>query len=153
MASRRYYRIKCLKDGKVFESLDDVLKEYNMTYDQVAYRLDHVKDYKDGFNFIRIPKNEDALKSVEAVDSSVFVEKFGDKTVPVPGYEDHYTISTKGVITDIQGYGRVIPVKTQTIVRHKVILHNKHNNATQTHSLINLMKKAFGDPEKVESES
>ena len=147
-ARRAYYRIKCLNDNMVFDDIHDLCKYYNMTYDQVAYRLDHVKDYKDGYNFVRIPDNEEALKSVEAVDSSKFVEKFGDKTVDIPGYEGKYTISTRGVVTNVKQFGRVIPVKTKVTTKHTVILHGVNNKNTQTHSLINLMKKAFGDPDE-----
>lgn len=147
--SRPKYRIKCLKDEKIFDSIDELCKYYKMTYDQVAYRLDKVKDYKDGMNFVRIVDNTEALQSVKAVDSRKFVEKYGDKTVPLPGYEDRYTISTSGVITDIKRYNRVIPVKTVITKKQNVIL-NKGGTTMQTHSIINLMKKAFGDPESEE---
>lgn len=145
-AKRARYKIRCLKDGKVFDSVEELCKFYNMTYDQVYYRIDHIKDYKDGYNFERVVDNSEALKTVEAVDSSAFVEKYGDKTVDVPGYEGKYTISTKGVVTNTKVYDRVIPVKTEVTVKHKVILHSLDGKKTQTHSLINLMKKAFGDP-------
>lgn len=150
--NRRKYKIKCLNDDKIFETIQDVCANYNMTYDQVAYRIDHVKEYKDGMNFVRVIDNTEALKTVEAVDSSAFVEKFGDKTVPVPGYEDRYTISTKGVITNLKQYNTVVPVKTEVITRHKVILHNTIDGkqTSQVHSLTNLMKAAFGDPNVTE---
>lgn len=152
MASRRGYRIKCLNDDRIFEDIQELCNFYGMTYDQVAYRLDHVKEYKDGMNFVRVIDNEDALESIKAVDTSSFTSKFGDRTVPLPGYEDKYTISTNGVITNIKQYNKVVPVKTETIVKHKVILHKVKDGKqqTQTHSLINLMKEAFGDPEKAE---
>lgn len=152
MSNRRNYKIRCLNDNQIFDTIEELCAHYNMTYDQVAYRLDHVKEYKDGMNFVRVVDNEEALKSVEAVDSTAFVEKFGDITVPLPGYEDKYTISTKGVITNIKQYGRVIPVKTEVIVKHKVILHKIQDGKQQTqiHSLTNLMKKAFGDPNATE---
>lgn len=152
MGNGRNYKIRCLKDGKVFDTIEELCNFYQMTYDQVAYRIDHIKDYKDGMNFERVIDNSEALKSVEAVDSSAFVEKFGDKTVPLPGYEDKYTISTRGVITNIKQYGRVVPVKTEVTVKHKVILHKIKDNKQQTqiHSLTNLMKQAFGDPNATE---
>lgn len=142
---RSRYKVKCLKDGQIFDSVQELCKHYGMTYDQVYYRLDNPKDYNDGFNFVRIYDNTEALKSVEAIDSSKFVEKYGDKTVPVPGYEDHYTISTRGVITNVRSHNRVLPIKTIKTVKHKVIL-NKEGTTMQTHDVINLMKKAFGDP-------
>lgn len=152
MSNRRGYKIKCLKDGKIFDTIEELCTFYNMTYDQVAYRLDNIKEYKDGMNFERIIDNSEALKTVEAVDSSAFVDKFGDKTVPLPGYEDRYTISTKGVITNIKQYNKVIPVKTEVTVKHKVILHRVKDGKqqTQVHSLTNLMKEAFGDPNATE---
>ena len=52
--NRRKYKIKCLNDDKIFETIQDVCANYNMTYDQVAYRIDHVKEYKDGMNFVRV---------------------------------------------------------------------------------------------------
>lgn len=146
MSNRSRYKIKCLRDDLVFDSVEDLCKHYGMTYDQVYYRIDHIKDYKDGLNFERIIDNTDALESVQAVDSQPFVDKYGDKTVPLPGYEDKYTISTKGVIRNIKSYNRVIPVKTTLVKKHTVILHTSDNKRTQTHSLVNLMKKAFGDP-------
>lgn len=148
MAKGRDYKIRCLTDGKVFDNIDELCEFYNMTYDQVAYRLDHIKEYKDGMNFVRVIDNSEALKTVEAVDSSAFVEKFGDQTVPLPGYEDRYTISTRGVITNVKQYNRVVPVKTEVTVKHKVILHKVKDGKqqTQVHSLTNLMKEAFGDP-------
>lgn len=153
MANRRNYKIRCLNDDKVYDSIQDVCNAYSMTYDQVAYRIDHVKDYKDGMNFVRVIDNSEALKTVEAVDSSAFVDKFGDKTVPLPGYEDKYTISTKGVVTNVKQYGRVLPVKTEVTIKHKVILHKTVDGKqqSQVHSLTNLMKAAFGDPDRVDS--
>lgn len=144
---RAAYKIQCLVDNKIFDNIEDLCKYYNMTFDQVAYRLDHIKDYKDGMNFIRLFDNSEALQSVKAVDSRKFVEKYGEKTVPLPGYEDKYTISTRGVITNIKDHDRVVPVKTKVDVKHKVILHTSDNKRTQTHDLKNLMKSAFGDPE------
>ncbi len=129
----------------VFDSVDELCKYYGMTYDQVYYRIGHIKNYRDGLNFERIIDNTEAIESVKLVDSQPFVDKFGDKTVPIPGYEDKYTISTKGIIKNIKSYDRVIPVKTKIMKKHSVILHNS-DNKTQTYSLINLMKKAFGDP-------
>ena len=81
-------------------------------------------------------------------DVRKFVEKYGENTVPIPGYEERYTISTRGVITDIgsRNKGRVLPVKTQITVKHRTALH-KGGTTMQTHDVINLMKKAFGDPE------
>lgn len=147
--SKPRYRIKCLKDGKIFETMDELCEYYHRTKDSVQYRLDVIKDYKDGYNFVRIFDNEEALKSVEAIDSSKFVEKYGDKTVPIPGYEGHYTISTRGVITNVQNHDRIIPIKTTVTVKHKAVLH-KGGSTMQTHDVINLMKSAFGDPEKAE---
>ena len=115
-----------------------------MTKFQISYRLDTIKDYKDGMNFIRLRNDEEALKTVENVDSKEYVDKFGDKTVPVPGYEDHYTISTKGVVTNIKSKPhRVLPVKTRVVVKNTVILHSE--NKTQVHSVEGLLKRAFGD--------
>ena len=151
MAGRRAnYKIRSLIDGKIFDNIDELCKYYNMTYDQVAYRLDHIKEYKDGMNFERIFDNSEALQSVEAVDSSKFVEKYGEKEVPVPGYEDKYTISTRGVVKNKRNFDRVIPVKTTVKTKHTVILHSIDNKKTQTHDLKNLMKKAFGDPEEAD---
>lgn len=138
------YKIKCLTDGNIFNNLKECCAYYNMTKDQVSYRLDVVKDYKDDMNFIRLRNDEEALKTVENVDSKEYVEKFGDRTVPIPGYEDRYTISTKGVITNIKSKPhRVLPVKTKVVVKNTVILHNE--NKTQVHSVEGLLKKAFGD--------
>lgn len=142
---RRNYKIKCLKDGKIFDTMEELCEYYDRSLDSVQYRLDKVKEYKDGYNFVRVVDNTEALKTVEAVDSQPFVDKFGDKTVPVPGYEDRYTISTRGVITNIHQYGTVVPVKTKVTVSNKVILH-RDGGWTQTHDVENLMKKAFGDP-------
>lgn len=149
---RPKYKIRSLIDGKEFDCIQDVCEYYNMTYDQIAYRLDKISDYKDGMNFERFYDNTEALKSVEAIDSHLFTEKYGDKTVPIPGYEGKYTISTKGVIRNIQNHDRVIPITTQVTTKHKVILHSIDNKQTQTHSVINLMKKAFGDPEENETD-
>ena len=146
MAGRKAnYKIRCLKDGKIFDNIDELCEYYGFTKDQVAYRIDHIKDYKDGYNYERVIDNTEALKTTENIDSAAFVEKFGDKTVPLPGYEGKYTISTKGVITNVKNYGTVVPVKTDIIVRNRVILHNLEGR-TQTHKVENLMKKAFGDP-------
>jgi len=150
MVKKPRFKVRSVKDGRIFDSLEEVCKFYNMTYDQIAYRLDKPSNYHDGMNFERFYDNTEALKSVEAVDSSAFVEKYGDKTVPVPGYEGKYTISTKGVVTNIQNHNRILPVKTTVTVKHTVILHSLDKKQTQTHSLINLMKKAFGDPDAEE---
>ena len=138
------YRIQCVTDGKVFSNIKECCEYYNMTKDQISYRLDNVKNYKDGMNFIRLRNDEEALKTVEAVNSAVYVEKFGDVTVPIPGYEDRYSISTKGVITNIKSKPpRVIAVKTKVVVKNTVILHNDYK--TQTHSVEGLLKRAFGE--------
>lgn len=146
---RLNYKIQCVNDGKLFDTVSDVCEYYKMTIDQVSYRIDHVKEYHDGMNFIRVPDDEAALKTVEAVRSEKYVEKFGDKTVPVPGYEDRYTISTKGVVTNIKAKCPwVLPVKTQVTVKNTVILHNDYK--TQTHSVEGLLKRAFGEIEETD---
>lgn len=143
---RANYKIKCVNDDRVFDTLQDACNYYNMTKDQINYRLDVIKDYHDGMNFVRIPDDEEALKTVEAVDSQKYVDKFGDKTVPIPGYEDRYTISTKGVVTNIKATCPwVLPVKTKVTVKNTVILHTDYK--TQTHSVEGLLKRAFGEIE------
>lgn len=145
MAGRRVtYKIQCTTDGKIFDTMQELCEYYHMTKDQVSYRLDKPSNYHDGMNFNRIPDDTEALKSVEAVDTKAYEEKFGDKTVPLPGYEGLYTISTKGVITRVKGVcPHVVPVKTTVTVKNTVILHNDYK--TQTHSVQGLLKRAFGD--------
>lgn len=147
MSRTTNYKIKCLKDDRIFDTLQEVCQFYNMTKDQISYRLDVVKNYKDGMNFVRVSNNDEAIKTTENVDSAKYVEKFGDKTVPVPGYEGHYTISTKGVVTNIKSKPpRVLSVKTTIKVKNTVILHGE--NKTQTHYVEGLLKKAFGEVEE-----
>lgn len=143
---RAKYKIKSLKDGKIFDTLDELCEYYGRTRDSVQYRLDKPDNYQDGYNFERVYDNSAALQSTKAVDTRKFVEKYGEKTVPIPGYEDHYTISTRGVITDIRSHNRILPIKTTVTVKHKVILH-KQKTTMQTHDVINLLKKSFGDPD------
>ena len=151
MAGRKAkYKIKCLKDGKVFNNIDEVIAHYGLTADQVLYRLDDGLQHKDGYSWERVWEwdNTEAIESTKAVDSKAFVEKFGDKTVPLPGYEDRYTISTSGVITNTKSApGEVLKVKTKVTVKNTVILH-KDGGWSQVHNVENLLKKAFGDPEK-----
>ena len=141
------YKIKCLRDGKIFDTMEEACAFYGKTKDAIAWRLSDGVDHKDGWNWERVIDNTEALESVKAVQSQPFVEKFGDKTVPLPGYEDKYTISTSGVITSILKHnaGKVCKVKSQVKVKNTVILHR--GNITQVHNVENLLKKAFGDPE------
>lgn len=145
MGRQKRYKIKCVNDGKIFNTIDELCEYYGRTYDSVAYRLDHIADYKDGYNFVRVYDNEKALQSTKSIDCRAFVEKYGEKTVPVPGYDGRYTISTRGVIMDTKHGNRVLDIKTKVKVTHKVVL-NKSGTTMQTHDVINLMKKAFGDP-------
>lgn len=139
------YKIQCVNDGKIFDTMEDLCKYYDRTHDSVSYRLDNPSNYKDGLNFIRVWDDSDALASTRAIDTRAFVEKFGDQTVPVPGFENHYTISTQGVVTNILSHNRIMPVKTTVNTKHTVILQ-KEKTTMQTISVKNLMKKAFGDP-------
>ena len=145
----RKYKIRCLKDGKIFEDIHELCTFYGFTIDQVNYRLDDGKEHKDGYSYERVWEfdNTEAIESTKAVDSKKYVEKYGDKTVPVPGYEDYYTISTSGVITNTKtAPGEVLKVKTKVTVKNTVILHREHG-WTQVHNVENLLEKAFGDPE------
>ncbi len=140
------YKIKCCNDGLVFDTIDELCTHYGLTYDQVAYRLDKGNIYQDGRYYERVYDNTEALESTKTVDSKPFVDKYGDKEVPVPGYEDRYTISTSGVIRDMKHGGKVMKIKSKTIVKNKVILYKP--NQPQVHDVENLLKKAFGDPTK-----
>lgn len=147
------YKIQCVNDGKVFNNIYEVCDYYKMTKDQVAYRLDVVKEYHDGMNFIRIPNEEDdkeAMESIKSVNCQQYIDKFGDKTVPIPGYEGIYTISTNGLITNVKSKPRrYVKVKSKVTVKNTVILHNGDRNyTTQVHSVEGLLKKAFGDVEE-----
>ena len=143
---RADYKIQCVNDGRIFDTIDDLCEFYHRSYDSVAYRLDHVKDYQDGYNFVRVYDDTEAVQSAKAIDTRAFEAKYGDKTVPIPGYENKYTISTNGVIRDITKKGKAVKIKTNVTVKHKVVLH-KGGTTMQTHDVINLMKKAFGDPD------
>jgi len=141
------YKIKCLKDGLVFNTIDELCKHYGFSKDQVMYRLDDGREHKDGYSYERVWEfdNTEALETVKNVDSAKYVEKFGDKTVPLPGYEDRYTISTSGVITNIKtAPGEVLKVKTKKVVKNTVVLHKDHG-WTQVHNVENLLESAFGD--------
>lgn len=149
---RAEYKIKCLKDGKIFNNLREVCEFYGFTKDQVQYRLDDGLQHKDGYSYVRVwdwsKNNAEAIETTKSVDSRKYVEKYGDKTVPLPGYEDFYTISTSGVITDIQNHDKVLKIKTKVTVKNTVILHKRGTQWTQVHNVENLLAKAFGDPEK-----
>ena len=147
------YKIKCLKDGRVFDTIEEAGAFYGKSRDAIQWRLSDGVNHKDGWNWEKVWDNTEALKTVEAVDSKPFVDKFGDKTIPLPGYEDRYTISTRGVITKIANKSQeVVKVKTKVTVKNTVILHGD-GGWSQTHNVENLMKKAFGDPDAVEAES
>lgn len=142
------YKIKCLKDGKVFDTMAEACAYYGKSKDAIQWRLSDGIDHPDGWNWEKVWDNTEALETTKAVKSQPFVDKFGDKTVPVPGYEDRYTISTRGVITKIANKSQeVLKVKTQVYVKNTVILHGE-GGWSQVHNVENLMKKAFGDPEE-----
>lgn len=148
---RAEYKIKCLKDGRIFNNIQEVCEAYGFTKDQVNYRLDDGLEHKDGYSYERVwdwsENNAEAIESTKAVDSKKYVAKYGDKTVPLPGYEDYYTISTSGVITDIQNHGKILKIKSKVTVKNTVILHKRGTQWSQVHNVENLLSKAFGDPE------